>query len=192
MYCIDCDKRVASGGGLPDPSLARVEDLHISIRNGVRGQVDGPTPKRNNINTDTVLDTPNVQANNVDVEHTACDLQDCMYCIEYGPNMEELAADLWNPMGGYLPARAADDHNTISHTTSECEILHAHPAELQSGEAHFTLRSHTSTLSHVGFSHAECSIVNLERAHTPRGRSQSAHSDRGPNGHLRQNDFAEL
>ena len=67
-----------------------------------RGQVDNPTPKRKNINTETVLGTPNVQANNADVEHTACDLQDCIYCIEYGPNMEELAADLWNPNGGII------------------------------------------------------------------------------------------
>ena len=72
-----------------------------------------------------------------------------------------------------------------------------------------SIRSHTFTLSnvglshaddlnvglersHVGLSHADYSSVDLECAHTPRGRSQSAHSDRGPNGHLRQNDSAEL
>ena len=119
VYSLTCDKLCASGGGLPDPSPARAEDLHTYIRTGVRGQVDDPTPKRRNINAETLHGTPHVKANNADVEHTACDLHDCIYCIEYGPNMEELAADLWNPMGGYLPARAADHSNTITHVTSE-------------------------------------------------------------------------
>ena len=94
--------------------------------------------------------------------------------------MEELVADLWNPMGGYLPARAADHSNPINHIVPECEILNAQSTELQSGEAIFTSRSHKSALSHVGLSHADVLNVSLERAHTPRSRSQSAHSDTGP------------
>ena len=91
---------------------------------------------------------------------------------------------------------------------SECEIRNVQPTELQMA-TDTPLRSHNFTLSnvglshadelnvssersHVGISHADLSSAGLERAHTPRGQSQSAHSDRGPNGHLRQNDSAEL
>jgi hypothetical protein len=248
---IVADKRSAGGGGFPDPSPARVEVARINIRKGVRGQVDDPTPKRRNLNTDMILGTPHVQANNADVEHTACDITDCIYCIEYGPNMELLAADLWDPLGGG-PGKAAVNSNANGHSSSAREIRNAQPTELQM-DTDDSLRSHTPMLSNVGFSHAdafnggidsECEIRNvqlagrqmatdtpsrshiftlsnvglshaddlnvssershvgishadlssagLERAHTPRGRSQSAHSDRGPNGHLRQNDSAEL
>ena len=232
-------------------SPARAEALHINIRKGDRGQVDDPTPKRRNFNTDEILGTPHAQANSADVEHTACDIPDCMYCIEYGPNMEMLAADLWDPLGGG-PGKAVVDSNPNGHTSSVREIRNVQPTEPQMVTDE-VLRPHTLMLSNVGFSHAdasnegipsECEIRNvqlagrqmatdtpsrshiftlsnvglshaddlnvssershvgtshadlssadLERTHTPRSRSQSAHSDRGPNGHLRQNDSAEL
>ena len=91
---------------------------------------------------------------------------------------------------------------------SECEIRNVQPTVRQMAtdtpsRSHiFTLSnvgfSHADELnvsserSHVGISHADLSSADLERTHTPRSRSQSAHSDRGPNGHLRQNDSAEL
>ena len=76
--------------------------------------------------------------------------------------MEEIAADLWNPMGGYLPA--------IGHTVSKCKIRNAQPTEPQMVTDEF-LRSHTSILSNVGLSHvdvfnegvdSECEIRNVQ------------------------------
>ncbi len=121
--------------------------------------------------------------------------------------MEMLAADLWDPLGGG-PGKASVDSNPNGHAVSVREIRNVQPTEPQMVTDDF-IRSHTFMLSnvglshaddlnegversHVGLSHAECSNVDLERAHTPRGRSQSAHSDRGHNGHLRQNESAEL
>ena len=104
--------------------------------------------------------------------------------------MEAFAADLWNPSGGYLPTKAAVNRDKIGHTNSACEIRNVQTAELQSDANDFT--PPPFTLPHAGFSYAEHTYVGLECAHTTRGRSQSVHSDRGPCGHLNQNDDAEL
>ena len=70
------------------------------------------------------------QANSADVEHTACDIPDCISCIEYGPNMELLAADLWDPLGGG-PGKAAVDSNPNGHINSVREIRNVQPTEPQ-------------------------------------------------------------
>ena len=117
--------------------------------------------------------------------------------------MEALAADLWNPLGGYLPAKATANSNTMSHTVSACEIQTVLTAELQMGGTDITLRSHNLTLSNVGISHADNLNVGSERAqdltspkvectHDARTRSHHVQVDRGPNGHLHQPVDAEL
>ena len=104
--------------------------------------------------------------------------------------MEALAADLWNPSGGYLPTKAAVNRDKIGHTNSACEIRNVQSAEPQSDVNDFTPSQFT--LSLAGLSHAEQTYVGLECAHTTRGRSQPVHSDRGPSGDLHQNADAEL